>query len=173
MNARRISYQSWLVIGLAFSVPGVPTAAQTSHRKESRPPTQGMRTLADAKRAERFKKAIDVAIAADRWDEAITKAEELVALRARAQGPKHFETVNAEWRLKALRRVAAMPEEDRVAYRSARTLSERAGIFYARGKYAQAQPLYEKALEIKRRLAFYFEPDHGDFRVQRASGRSE
>ena len=43
------------------------------------------------------------ALKADRWDAAIARAQELLALRTRVQGPKHYETVNAEWRLKALR----------------------------------------------------------------------
>ena len=55
-----------------------------------------------------------------------------------------------EWRLKALRRVASMPHEDRVAYQSARTMNEQAETLYGQGKYAEALPLFEKALEIRR-----------------------
>ncbi len=116
----------------------------------------------DAKRAEELDKAIEAALKADRWDEAIARAEELLALRTRVQGPKHFETVNAEWRLKTLRRVAPMPKEDRVAYQSANTMNEQAEALYAQGKYAQAQPLFEKALEIRRRLLTDDHPDTAD-----------
>ena len=77
----------------------------------------------DEKRAKQLDEQIDKALKADRWDEAIAQAEELLALRTRVQGPKHFETVDAEWRLKALRRVAPMPQEDRVAYQSAATMT--------------------------------------------------
>ena len=45
-----------------------------------------------------------------------------------------------------------MPKEDRVASESARTMAEQAEKLDAQGKYAAAQPLYEKALEINRRL---------------------
>jgi len=107
---------------------------------------------ADAKQAEELNQAIKAALKGDRWDEAIARVEKLLALRTRAQGPKHFETVDADWRLKTLRRVAPMPSEDRVAYRSANTMDHQADILLAQGKYAQAQPLYEKALEIRRRL---------------------
>jgi len=106
----------------------------------------------NARRADELDKAIEAALKADRWDQAIARAEELLALRARAQGPKHFETVNAEWLLKALRRVAPMAEEDRVAYKSAWTMNEQARALRDQGKYAAAQPLFEKALEINRRL---------------------
>ena len=97
-------------------------------------------------------KAIGGALKADRWDEAIARAEELVALRARVQGPKHFETLNEEWLLKALRRVAPMPKEDRAAYQSAQSMNEQAEALAAQRKYAQAQPLFEKVLDICRRL---------------------
>ena len=71
------------------------TTAQTPSPKETPPQPQGLRKLTgdDAKRAEELDKAIEAALKADRWDEAIAKAEELLALRARVQGPKHFETV--------------------------------------------------------------------------------
>jgi len=65
-------------------------------------------------------------------------------LRTRVQGPKHFETVNEEWDLKALRRVAPMPHDDRDAYQSAETMNNQAIDLDSQGKYAQAQPLFEK-----------------------------
>jgi hypothetical protein len=83
----------------------------------------------DAKRAKELDKAIEAALAADRWDEAIAREGELLALRVKVQGPKHFETVNAEWSLKALRRVAPMPKEDRIASQSAITMKEHPAIF--------------------------------------------
>src|SRR6516164_8597218 len=81
-------------------------------------------TGADAKRAEELDKAIDGELKADRWDEAIAKVQELLALRVKVQGPKHFETVDEDWRLKALRSVAPMPGEDRAAYQSALIMNE-------------------------------------------------
>ena len=134
---------------------------QTPAPPAGQPTAPGLRKLTgdDAKRAEELDKAIEAALKADRWDEAIAKAEELLALRTRVQGPKHFETVNAEWRLKTLRRVAPMPQEDRVAYQSASTMNEQAETLYAQGKYAEAQPLFEKALEIRRRLLTDDHPD--------------
>ncbi|MGO9465624.1 MAG: tetratricopeptide repeat protein [Isosphaeraceae bacterium] len=44
-----------------------------------------------------------------------------------------------------------MSKDDRVAYQSANTLNAQAEILSQQGKYAAAQPLYEKALEIYRR----------------------
>src|SRR5262245_19607173 len=82
----------------------------------------------------------------------MARAEELLALRARVQGPKHFETVDAEWLLKALHRVAPMVKQDRVTYQSAKTMNGQAETLFAQGKYAAAQPLFDTALDIRRRL---------------------
>jgi len=154
MKALRVVFRLGLLIGFGIAIPGLPTTAQTTSPKEAPPPAPSLRKLTgdDARRAEELNKAIEAALKPDRWDEAIARAEELLALRTRAQGPKHFETVDAEWLLKALRRVAPMTHEDRVAYRSANTMNEQADTLVAQGKYAQAQPLLEKALEIKRGL---------------------
>jgi len=161
MKALRVVFRLGLLIGLWIENPGLPTTAQTTSPKEAQPPALGLRKLTgdDAGRAEELDKAIDTVLKADRWDEAIAKAAELLVLRTRAQGPKHFETVNAEWRLKTLRRVAPMPHEDRVAYLSANTMDEQARALYAQGKYAQAQTLHEKALAIRRRLLADDHPD--------------
>jgi tetratricopeptide (TPR) repeat protein len=115
----------------------------------------------DARSAQELDKAINEALKADRWDEAIARAQELRALRERAQGPKHFDTLNEEWRLKSLRRVARMPKEGRIAYQRVSSMDEQALMLNAEGKFAEAQPLLEKALEIRRRLLSDDHPDTG------------
>jgi len=161
MKALRVVFRLGLLIELAFAMAAMPATAQTAPPKEAQPPAPGLRRLTgeDEKRATQLDEQIDKATGADRWDEAIARAEELVALRTRIQGPRHFETVSAEWRLKTMRRLAPMPHDDRVAYESAKTVYEQAETLDAQGKYAQAQPLYEKALEIHRRLLTDDHPD--------------
>ena len=142
-------------------------AARAQGTKESgeaagpmvKPPGQRVLTGDDARRAEQLEKAIAADLKADRWDEAIARADNLLALRMTVQGPKDYETVNQEWRLRALRRVAPMPHDDRVAFQSALTMSEEAKSLHSHGKYAQAQQLLEKALEIRRRLLTDNHPD--------------
>ncbi len=164
MRTLRVSFRLGLLIALGIALPGPPATAQTTPPNQAQPPAPGLRKLTgdDAKRAEELNKAIEAALKADRWDEAIAKAQESLALRTRVQGPKHFETVTAECRLNALRRVASMPKEDRVAYRSASTMNEQATTLRDQCKYAQAQPLFEKALEIRRRLLTDDHPDTAD-----------
>jgi tetratricopeptide (TPR) repeat protein len=154
MKALHSVFRLGLLIGFGIAIPALPTTAQTTSPKQAQSQPQGLIKLTggDAKHAEVLDKAIDAALKADRCDEAIAKAEELLALRTRVQGAKHFETVDAEWRLKALRLVAPMPHGDRVAYQSAKTMNDHADTLYDQGKYAQAQPLYEQSLEIRRRL---------------------
>ena len=161
MKARHVVFRLGILIGLGIVNPGAPAIAQATSPKEAQSRPQGLIKLTgdDAKRAEELDKAIEAALKADRCEEGIANAEELLALRTRAQGPKHFETVSAEWLLKALRRVAPMPPEDRVAYQSAKTMNAQGETLYAQGKYTEAQALWEKALEIRRRLLTDNHPD--------------
>ncbi len=161
MKALRMVFRLELLIGFAIAIPVSPTTAQTTASKEAQPPAPGLRKLTDEfeERAKQLNERIDEAAKADRWDEAIARGEELLALRRRVWGPRHFETVNAEWILKTLRQVAQMPKEDRVAHRSAGAMNEQARSLEADVKYAEAQPLYENALEIFRRLLTDDHPD--------------
>jgi len=154
MNPRRVVLRLGLLIGFGLAMPGMPARAQTASPKDAQTAASGLLELtgADEKRAKQLDEQIDKAVKADRWEEAIARAEGMVALRARIQGPKHFDTVNAEWRLKTLCRVAQMPKEDRAAYQSADSMNEQAVNLFTRGKYAAAQPLFAQALEIRRRL---------------------
>jgi tetratricopeptide (TPR) repeat protein len=137
--------------------------AQASSEKEatanSKPPGLCALQGDDAERAAGLDKAITAALKAGCWDEAIARAEELHALRSRVQGPKHFETTNDEWRLKTLRQVAPKSLEDHIAYLSANTMETQAEALHEKAKYAQAQPMFEKALETRRRLLTDEHPD--------------
>ncbi len=126
--------------------------AKKNSEKVATPPGQIVLRGDDARRATELNEAIEASLKADGWDEAIKREEELLALRARVQGPKHFETVSEEWRLKALRRVAPRPYEDRVAYYSTFQDTQQALDLFAGFKPGEAQPLLEKALEVRQRL---------------------
>jgi tetratricopeptide (TPR) repeat protein len=136
-------------------------ATQTPAHATGRAAAPGLVKLTgdDEKRAKELGARIERALKADSFDEAIARTEELLALRVKAQGPKHFETVDTEWQLKALRRVTQMAKDDRVAFLSAKTMTEQAGPLFAQGKHAAAQPLLERALAICRRLLTDDHPD--------------
>src|SRR5262245_52850835 len=126
MKALRVVFPLGLLIGLGMAIPGLPTTAQTTTPAKTQTPAAGLRTMsgADARRAQELDKAIDEALKADRWGRAVERAQELITLRARFQGPRHFEAVNAVWRLRALRQVGPMLKEDRADYQSARALND-------------------------------------------------
>jgi tetratricopeptide (TPR) repeat protein len=146
-----------LVLWIASAALGQQTPATPAGKPAA--PGLAKVTGADAKRADELDQAIAASLKADRWDEAIAKAEELLALRVKVQGPRHFEAVDADWRLKTLRQLVALGKDDRVAYLSARGMYDQAQVLGAQGKYAEAQPLLEKALEIQRRLLTENHPD--------------
>ncbi len=106
----------------------------------------------DARRAAGLDRAVNAAIEGDRLDEAISKAEALLALRTRVQGSKHPETVSADWRVRTLRRVSSLPRADRDAYRTAMTASAKGEALFYKAKYAEAESEFVRVLEIKRRL---------------------
>ena len=83
MKSLRIVFQFGLLIGLGIAIPGLPTTAQSTSPNQAQPPAPGLQKLTgdDARRAEELDKAIEAALKADRWDEAIGKSEELLALR--------------------------------------------------------------------------------------------
>jgi hypothetical protein len=152
MRSFRTLFLLGLLINFAAAAPASSAVAQTATPKDSPPPPAGLRKLAgdDAQRADVLGKAINAAVSADRWDEAIARAEELLSFKTRLLGVKHFETVNEDWRLKTLRRVAAMPKADQDAYQKAGAMKEQADNLVAQVKFAQAQVMYEKLLEISR-----------------------
>ncbi|MGO9470698.1 MAG: tetratricopeptide repeat protein [Isosphaeraceae bacterium] len=154
MKALRVMFRLGLLIGFGVTMLGVPNAAQTTSPKKTQPSPPGLRKLTgdDEKRAKHLDEQIDKATKADRWDEAIARAEELLDLRMKAQGPKHFETIDADWQLKTLRHVAQMAADERVAYRSTIRFREDVDALVGKVRYTEAQPLFEKLLEINRRL---------------------
>ena len=88
IKAFRSVIRAGLLIGIAVRYPAWPATAQTPPLKEAQPaaPAVGGLTGDHAKKAEELDKAIDAALKADRWDEAIARADELLVLRARSRG---------------------------------------------------------------------------------------
>ncbi len=154
MRTVRIAFWLLLLVGIGMRLQESIASGQSTSSKETQPRAQASPKLTgdDARRAEELDKAVADALKADRWDEAIVKLQEVLALRSRVNGPTHHETVDAKWFLKAVRTVAPMPAADRVAYRSAVALGKQAQSLYDQGKYADAQALSEKVLESFRRL---------------------
>jgi hypothetical protein len=122
-----------------------PLRGQTTASPTGKPIAPGLIKLTgdDEERAKHLNEQIEQAVKADHWDEAGARADELFAIRSRAQGPTHFETVDTEWRLKVIRQLASMSPEDRITYRTADTMAAQAAPLAAnldaQGKYDDAR----------------------------------
>ncbi len=75
MKALRVVFRLGLLIGLGTEGTGSPADAQTSSPKEAQPPAPALRKLTgdDARQAKELEKAIEGALKADRWDEAVAQ----------------------------------------------------------------------------------------------------
>jgi tetratricopeptide (TPR) repeat protein len=154
MKAPLMMSRMMRLVTAGISLLVAPAFAQTTPPTQVQPQAPGLRKLTgdDAKRADELDKAIATALKADRWGETIARTDDLLALRSRAQGLDHFERAVARWHLTTFRKVAAMGDDDRAAFRSAWSLGEEAEALFAAGKYAEAQPLFERSLQLFRRL---------------------
>ena len=154
MKASRVVSRIGLLIGIGTGIPGLATIAQTTSMHEAMTPAPALRKLTgdDAKRAAELGTALETALESRRWHEAISRTDEIVSLRARIQGKDHFETANAVWQVKTVRRLAELSPDDLAAFISSNELSTQADSLFEEGKYAAAQGCHEKALEIRRRV---------------------
>ena len=118
------------------------TSGSSSHGRQPADAPSELRKLkgADAKQASKLRKAIIDAEKADRWADAVAAAEQALALRTRAQGAEHYLTIDADWKLKTLHRIAAMSREERA-------------VVKAEGRHRQARPGFISGEEICRRAA--------------------
>src|SRR5262249_55955611 len=119
--------------------------------EKSKPPYERMLRGEDGKTAAALEKKIAVLERADQYDAAVQAAEELAALRARVQGADHWQVLNARIKASTLRAVGALPPAERGKLLEAFDAQERAVNLHGQGKYAEAQPLFEKALAIRRK----------------------
>jgi CHAT domain-containing protein len=137
------------------------TSGSSSKGRRQSDAQSGLRKLtgADVKQANSLRKAIIDAEKAGRWSDAVTAAEQALALRTRAQGAEHYLTIDADWKVKTLRRIQAMTGEERASLKLRDDTDKRVAALYEEKKYADAQPLLEESLAITRRL---YGEDHPD-----------
>jgi CHAT domain-containing protein/tetratricopeptide (TPR) repeat protein len=133
------------LLGLFLVV--VARADDPKPQAASKPPWQRLVTVEVAQKAAELKKRIGEHTNADRYAEAITAAEELLALRTKVQGAEHWETVDLKWQLAALKKVAALPAEKRAGWRQAEQGAAAAGPLVQQAQYGQALALWQERLK--------------------------
>jgi tetratricopeptide (TPR) repeat protein len=146
-------------LGLAgLAVAQVRVAAPTPEAGTSRPPWQRLLQGTEAKKAAELEARIEQLQEAGKWEEALRAAQEITELRARVQGEEHWEAVNARWLVKALQAVQRQNKEVQKQYAGLLALDRDAERLEARG-YREAQPLRQKALDIRREVLGEDHPD--------------
>ncbi len=88
MKALGIVFRLGLLVGSWGVFAGWHAAAQTPAPKEPQPPAPGSRKLTgdDARRAKELDKAIEAALKADRWEEAIARERNCSRCGRRSRG---------------------------------------------------------------------------------------
>jgi tetratricopeptide (TPR) repeat protein len=102
----------------------------------------------DARKAAALQKRVYELWSAGKFAEAVTPAEELLALRQRVQGKGHWETGDATRLVESLQKAAGLPGRQQTALAEAPMLTSKAEKLHAESKYAEAEPLLRKALAI-------------------------
>jgi tetratricopeptide (TPR) repeat protein len=156
-------------------------AAGTSAAVAEEPPYKRTLQGEDAKRAAALQKQIDDLWAAAQFNEALKPAEELRALRRRVQGEGHWQAADAARLLQTLQKVAALPAGERAALAAVPVFVQKAHTLYGQGKYADAEPLYRRALAVYEEALGKRHPDTAtcynnlalDLQYQGRSGEAE
>jgi tetratricopeptide (TPR) repeat protein len=145
------------LLGLPPTV--VAWADDPKPKADPKPQWQRLLTGDDAKKAAELQKQVDELDAADKHEEAIRAAEELLTLRTRAQGADHWETALLKWRLTAMKKVAALPDEKRLGWRKAAQGAHEGERLFQQAEYARALALWQERLKWCREV---FGEDHPD-----------
>jgi tetratricopeptide (TPR) repeat protein len=140
----------------AQAPPAKPTSPSATEKPSPPPKTL---TGEDAKRVEALEKTIDQLRRAGKFAEALEPAEQVLAIRARALGPGHYQTADARRTIEILKLIARLPEEGRRAMASIGSLKEEAQASEAQAKYADAAKKRQTVMEISRR---WLGEDHPD-----------
>jgi CHAT domain-containing protein len=116
------------------------------------PPYKRLLKGDDAKKVAELEKKNNDLEKAGRFTEAQETARQVLAIRTRVQGAEHWETMNAQWNLKTFTKVASLSAAAQEEWRTLADLVQKAEQLRQKGRYAEAEPLYREALEIRRRL---------------------
>lgn len=104
----------------------------------------------DARRAGELQRQVDVLMSGGKFAEAVRPAEEVLALRQRVQGERHWETVEARVLRDLLKDVAALPpagQRDALAAGRQFAAAER---LHQQGRYAETEPPLRRAVAALR-----------------------
>ncbi len=144
---------------LLLVISAVATPADASYRAERQadkavklPPWQRDLVGDDATHVVATMKQVVDLEKKGQFDEAVGPAKEVFELRRRVQGDDHWETINARFEWETVTRVAAFDPMSQSEVAAARRAFDEAQELYQRGRYAEAEPLLRKVVDVRRRL---------------------
>jgi tetratricopeptide (TPR) repeat protein len=124
-------------------------AEEPAKKSESvKPPWQRLLQGEDAKKAEEQEKKLVQLQEAGQFTEALKVAQALADLRAKVQGADHWEAVNARFDVETIRRVLKANKEEQQSYGHTFGMQREAEALVAKGRYREAQSLFEQVLSI-------------------------
>jgi tetratricopeptide (TPR) repeat protein len=141
---------SLLLAGLPLSA-AEPTA--------EKPPWQRLLQVDDARKAQMLESRLQELQQAGKFEEALAVAEELAALRTRVQGAGHWQAVNAQQVVEAVRKASRAGKEAQAKYAQSFADQREANALVAKGRYRQAQLLLEGILAIRSKVLGEEHPD--------------
>jgi CHAT domain-containing protein/Tfp pilus assembly protein PilF len=144
-RARLLALAFGLAVGaLALSASGVG----------QRPPASPLRQL--SRTDEEWEKELRAKAVAfgrvGKYEEAEGPVREILELRTRTLGENHFATADTRREIETLKRLAAMPEADRIAYSRTYALFDEMAELWRKAQYADALRPAEQILNTYRRL---------------------
>jgi CHAT domain-containing protein/tetratricopeptide (TPR) repeat protein len=116
------------------------------------PPYKRRLTGVEAKQADGWEQKVGDLTAAGKYAEALAPARQVLALRTRRQGAKHWETIDADRTLQTLKKLADLDAKGREGLAAATRLEADAYQLFQQGRYSRAESLVRKALGIRARL---------------------
>jgi tetratricopeptide (TPR) repeat protein len=136
------------VMGLIAVLLAAGLRAEEPAKKTDTAKPQWQRLLqgGDAKKAAEQEKKLAQLQEAGQFAEALKIAEALTELRAKVQGADHWEAVNARFAVEAVRRVQKAKKEEQQGYSRALVMQREAEAWFAKGRYGEAQSLFEQVL---------------------------
>jgi tetratricopeptide (TPR) repeat protein/CHAT domain-containing protein len=93
-----------------------------------------------------LKNLVAAAEKSERYDEAVSRSEELLTWQSTREGADNWQTVSERWNLASLRILAALSQEEREGWRKTRQGHDEALLLKSRGEHAKSEPLLREHL---------------------------
>ncbi|MBS0266495.1 MAG: tetratricopeptide repeat protein, partial [Planctomycetes bacterium] len=147
-------------------------APPTNQPPAEQAPWQKVLNEADAHTVQRLTLALTKALENDKIPEAQRAANDILALRTRVQGPKHWQTIDAAQQLAEMKLLSRLKPADRTALTLSRTQLTRAEQLFGQRKFTEALAVAEQSRQTRARLLGEKHPDTARAQLQIANCRT-